>query len=212
MSCVKLISGQNSTCDSYVRKYYQQVVLVNKNDVANYLILNPLSNAGEINLRLECRYSIAFQLKEGKTGIRYTATEKGNIINGFFSRRMKEDIPQYKHSVQLPIFGVSEDVKCQLHRLDFSEYFAVLQTYDNKIEVFGFENGLEPDDYEFNIQNGGGGIILLTSTDSLEDMQPLIYRNSTNTEVEDFDNAFADVPDFDEGDFNDDFNDDFNNE
>lgn len=210
MSCVKLISGQNSTCDSYVRKYYQQVVFINKNDVANFIILTPTTEESG------CKYSIAFQLKEGKTGIRYTATEKGNIINGFFSRRLKEDIPQYKHSVQLPIFGVSEDVKCKLHRLDFSEYFAVLQTYDDKIEVFGFENCLEPDDYEFNIQNGGGAILLLTSTDSLEDTQPLIYRNSTGTEVDDFDNAFADVPDFNEGDFkgdfNDDFNDDFNNE
>src|SRR5690554_6665967 len=136
MSCVKLISGQNSACDSYVRKYYQQVVLINKDDVASFLILMPTT------VESGCKYSIAFQLKEDKTGIRYSATEKGNIINGFFSKRVKEDIPQYKHSVQLPIFGVSEDVKCKLHQLDYSEYFAVLQTYDNKIEVFGFENGL----------------------------------------------------------------------
>lgn len=205
MSCFKLIKGQNSACDSYVRKYYQQVVLINKDDVDNYLILNPA-----LKLRLGCRYSIAFQLKVDKKGIRYTATEKGNAINGFFSKREREGIPQYKHSVQIPLFGVSEDVKCQLHHLDFSEYFAVLQTYDNVIEVFGFENGLEPDDYEFNIQNGGGAILLLTSReDSLEDMQPLVYRNSTGTEVSDFDNDFEDVPDFEEGDFNDDFNDDF---
>lgn len=211
MSCFKLIKGQNSACDSYVRKYYQQVVLINKDDVDSYLILNPTSYyIGERDSRFMCRYSIAFQLKEKKKGIRYTATEKGNVINGFFSKREREGIPQYKHSVQIPLFGVSEDVKCQLHHLDFSEYFAVLQTYDNVIEVFGFENGLEPDDYEFNIQNGGGAILLLTSReDSLEDMQPLVYRNSTGTEVDDFDNNFEDVPDFEEGDFNDDFNDDF---
>lgn len=209
MSCFKLIKGQNSACDSYVRKYYQQVVLINKNDVDSFIILHPYPNAGETS-RSGCRYSIAFQLKEKKKGIRYTATEKGNVINGFFSKREREGIPQYKHSVQIPLFGVSEDVKCQLHHLDFSEYFAVLQTYDNVIEVFGFENGLEPDDYEFNIQNGGGAILLLTSReDSLEDMQPLVYRNSTGTEVDDFDNNFEYVPDFEEGDFNDDFNDDF---
>ena len=207
MSCVRLVNGQNSACGSYVRKYYQQAVLINKKDVEEYLILLPIFDGLPSKF---CRYRLSFKLFENRRGIRFTAAETGNIINGSFSRSLKENIPQYRHLVQLPLFGVSQEAKCILHQLDYSEYFAVLQTYDNQIEVFGFENGLEPEDYEFNIQNSGGNIMALSSIpDALEDTQPLIYKNATNTEVEDFDNDFGDIPELIGGDFNDDFNDDF---
>lgn len=208
MSCVRLINGQNSACDSYVRKYYQQVVLINKDDVADFVIQVPKANSSEvINI---CRYRVYFKLKDGKSGVRYTSNENSNVVTGSFSRTLKENIPQYKHSVNIPIFGVQEATKCILNQLDLANYFAVLQTYDNLIEVFGFDNGLILDNFDFNIQNSGGNILTLTSNDdSFEDFMPLVYFNTTGTEVTDFDNNFEDVPELPSGDFNDDFNDDF---
>lgn len=206
MSCIRLISGQNSECSNYSRKYYQQVVLINKDDVEQFILLLPKTNLDD---SYECRYRIAFKLKENKSGIRYTASEKANIINGSFSRSLKENIPQYKHNVQIPMFGIGEDTKCMLHQLDLSNYFAVLQSYNNIIEVFGFENGLDLDDFDYNIQNSGGNVMVLTSgSDALEDTMPLVYFSSGNP-IDDFDNNFSNIPELPSGDFNDDFNDDF---
>lgn len=209
MSCVNLISGQNSACKSYAKKYYQQLVLINKKDVDSFLIFTPATN---IDGGYNCRYRIAFKLKEGKSGIRFTASENANVITGAFLKSDKENIPRYRHVVNLPIFGVEEDTKCILEQLDNSDYFAVLQYYDNTVEVFGWEFGLETNDYEYNpSENSGGGVIQLSSEDdALEDLMPLVYFSSGN-EVEDFDNNFSDVPELPSGDFNNDFNDDFYN-
>lgn len=204
--CAQLRQGQDSACRAYARKYYQQVVLINKQDVEEYLILSPTVS---IDDEYTCRYRIAFKLFEEKKGFRFTANENANVIFGTFSKSTVENIPQYKHSIQLPIFGVSEENRCILDQLDNAEYFGVIQYYDGTVEVYGFANGLITVDYNYDpANNGGGGVITLESTVDEDDM-PYIYFNGTGTEGEDFDNNFENVGDLPEGDYNDDFNDDY---
>lgn len=208
MSCIKLIQGQDSVCKTYAKKYFQQAVFINKADVEEHLILLP---ATTIEGEYQCRYRIAFNLFEGKKGFRFTASENANNIFGTFSKTTVENIPQYKHSIQIPIFGVSEENRCIFDQLDNGDYFGVLQYYDGTVEVFGFNYGLTTPDYEYNpANNGGGGLIMLESVVDEDDM-PYIYFNGTGTEGEDFDNSFEGGGGLPMGDFSNDFSDDFYN-
>lgn len=209
MSCIRLRSEVNNSCVVVHRKYYQQVVLVNKDDVQAFLISTPYS---DINDEYFCRYRIAFKLKTGKSGFRFTSPEQGNSVFGFYNKTVKENIPQYKHSVQLSVIGIDEKIKCTLDQLDLSQYFAAIQFYDGTVEVYGFEFGLKTEDYEFNPVNNNGGVLLKLSSDddALEDERPYKYVSGIDgQEVIDFDNNFSNNPDLPTGDFNNDFSDDF---
>lgn len=209
MSCINLRQGQDSSCNTYARKYYQQVVLVNKSDVKNVLIVTPSTDFDD---EFTCRYRISFQLYEGKTGYRFTSTDKGNNVFAMFSKSVKEGFPQYKHTVQLPIFGVDEKTKCVIDQLDFAEYFAAVQYQDGTVEIYGYEFGLKTEDYEYNPANNNGGSLINLSSDEdgLEDEKPFIYISGIDgNESIDFDNNFSENPDLPTGDFNDDFNNDF---
>lgn len=209
MSCIKLRSEINNSCKTISRKYFQQVVLINKDDVQSFLIATPYSN---INDEFFCRYRIAFKLKEGKKGFRFTSPEAGNSIFGFYNKTLKENIPQYNHSVQLSVFGIDEKTKCVLDQLDMAQYFAALQFYDGTVEVYGFEFGLKTEDYEYNPANNSGGTLLVLSSDedALEDERPYVYVSGIDgNENNDFNNNFEDNPELPTGDFNNDFSDDF---
>ena len=41
MSCIKLYKGQDYSCTPIYKKYYQQVVLINKSDVKQFVINGP---------------------------------------------------------------------------------------------------------------------------------------------------------------------------
>ena len=107
--------------------------------------------------------------------------------------------------------GANEETKVILKHLDFAEYFAAIQYMDGTVEIYGFENGLTSDDYDFDLQtNGGGSFINLVSPESgSEDMPPYVYSPLTGSATEDFNNLFADISDVKLGDFNYDFNNDF---
>src|SRR5690606_14491773 len=94
---------------------------------------------------------------------------------------------------------------------DLAKYFAAIQYTDGTVEIYGFENGLTTDDYDFDLQNNGGGsfINLISPESGMEDEPPYIYVPLTGTANEDFNNLFVDIPDVNIGDFNDDFNNDF---
>lgn len=209
MNCIKLRSEIDNSCAKVSQKYFQQVVLVNKEDVEAFLIATPYSN---INDEFFCRYRIAFKLKEGKTGYRISAPEQGNSVFGFYNKVLKENIPQYKHTVQIAMFGIDEKTKCILDQLDMANYFAALQFYDGTVEVYGFEFGLQSEDYEYNPANNGGGALINLSSDedALEDERPYVYVSGIDgQENEDFNNNFENNPDLPTGDFNPDFSDDF---
>jgi hypothetical protein len=210
--CEKLRNGQNTICINPAKKYYQQVVLVNRSDVNNSRIV---TSGIDIDDNYQCRNRVYFDLKEDKTGYRFTTFESGMTVFGLYEKTVVNGIPQYSHSVNIVLVGVDEDVKCLLKQLDSGDYFAALQYYDGSIEIFGFEFGLTTSNYSYDPANlGGGAIIKLNSMpDSLEDEPPFVYKTQTpNLEITDFDNNFVGVVYDINGDFNDDFNFDFNSD
>lgn len=210
MSCIKLYTGQDNACKVVYKKYYQQVVLVNKDDVESHVISTASVLGGVFSVG-SIPHRIRFSLKEDKTGYLFRGPENGNNYFATFQKETDDNIPQYIHNVQLPIIGAEESTKALLRTLDLAKYFAAIQYMDGTVEIYGFENGLSTDDYEFDLANGGGGsfINLISLDNGLEDDPPYIYVPITGTANEDFNNLFADIVDVDLGDFNDDFNDDF---
>ena len=212
MSCEKLRAGMNLACATIARKYYQQVVLVNREDILNKLILTSTLSIDDVNA---CRHRVYFNLKDGKSGFKFVANETGSAIFGVVEKTVTEGIPQYSHSVNIILAGVDEPTKCLLKQLDGADYFAAIQYEDGTIELFGFEYGLTTSNYSYDPQNlAGGAIIKLNSlSNALEDELPFVYKSGTpNGETTDFDSDFANNVFDINGDFNDDFNNDFNNQ
>lgn len=190
MSCITLYKGQDSTCATYAKKYYQQVVLINKAHVKDYDI-----NVGFSDVTTDDRIiynRIRFNLKDGKKGILFRGNERGDSFNATWEKEDDNFIPQYIHIVQLPIFGVTEDTKIILKSLDVTEYFAAVQYHDGTVEIYGFENGLKTDKYSFEPQgNDGGSVIELASSEfGLEDNPPYIYKPLSGSASDDFDDLF----------------------
>jgi len=206
MSCEKLRAGLDLSCGNIVKKYYQQAILVNREDVLNKLILTSTVSIADV---YECRHKVSFNLKTGKTGFLFSASENSSSIFGVVEKSVVQGVPQYSHSVTILVLGVSQSVKCVLKQLDNADYFVVLQLYDGTVEVYGFEFGMTTDNYTFDPMNSeGGAIIKLKSlSDALEDELPFIYEGDST----DFDNFFLDVTFVPSGDFNNDFSNDFNN-
>jgi len=206
MSCEKLRAGLDLSCGNIVKKYYQQAVLVNREDVLNKLIL---TSTVSINDVYNCRHKVSFNLKTGKTGFLFSASENSSSIFGVVEKSVVQGVPQYSHSVTILVLGVSQSVKCVLKQLDYADYFVVLQLYDGTVEIYGFEFGMTTDNYTFDPMNSDGGAIikLKSLSDALEDELPFIYEGNST----DFDNLFGNVTFVPSGDFNNDFSNDFNN-
>ncbi len=210
--CEKLRNGQSTICITPAKKYYQQVVLVNREDVLNSRIVTSFV---DIDDTYNCRNRVYFDLKEDTTGYRFTTFESGMTVFGMWEKTVVNGIAQYSHSVNIVLVGVDEDVKCIMKQLDSGDYLAALQYYDGTIEIFGFEFGLTTSNYTYDPANlSGGAIIKLNSMpDSLEDEPPFVYKTQTpDAEITDFDNNFVDVIYDVNGDFNDDFNFDFDSD
>lgn len=207
MSCEKLRAGLALDCAATQRRYYQQVVLINREDVDQKQIL---TSTVSIDDQYTCRHRVIFNLKEGKTGYRFSASENSSSIYASFEKSENEGIPQYRHSINIVVTGVSEQIKCLLKQLDYGDYFAAIQFYDSTVEIYGLENGLTSSSYGYDPQNsaGGGVIKLISMSDALEDEPPFVYGGNAT----DFDNNFEDVVFVEQGDFNNDFNEDFNNQ
>lgn len=211
MACEKLRTGVDMACGSYQKRYYQQLVLVNRSDLLNKKIVVSSVSIDDVHT---CRHRVFFNLKPGKTGYRFTLGENASSIYGTAEKTIEEGVPQYVHSINMVLLGVDEASKCILSQLDKADYFGALQFYDGTIEIFGFEYGMTTGEYAYDPQNSGGGAIikLVSLETSLEDELPFIYKSATvNGEIADFDANFA-VNIFNEnGDFNADFNNDFYN-
>lgn len=209
--CDKLWAGQDNTCSTLDTRYFQQVVLVNREDVEESLIQTPIVNLFGNYL---CRHRVFFKLKEGKSGFRYSLNENASSIYATADKVEQDRIVGYVHSVNIAITGVDEQTKCLLSQLDRSDYFAAVQYYDGTVEIYGFEFGLTTSGYSYDpASNYGGQIIKLISREETPETElPLVYRTIPGgNEIRDFDNNFENVEFVLPGDFNDDFNDDFNN-
>lgn len=187
--CAKLFNGLDVSCVKPVSKYYQQAVIINKSDIDTETITLPNAETEE------CAYTVTFALKAGTTGYRIQGAEAGSSFYGSVSKTRNDlGYAQYMHNVGILVAGLSEASKCILDSLDKGSFVIALQAKDGTVEVFGLTNGLTTGDYEYNIQEGGGGTQIILS--SLEDAQeanlPLIYESAVpGQETEDFDDAFA---------------------
>ena len=212
MSCARLFRGQDLSCGTFAKKYYQQVVLVDKSDVRDFVIAStiPLIDAG-ISTTSNYQHRIRFSLKPGKAGYLFRGQQNGNSFFATFSKEIDDNVPQYIHTVQLPIFGANESTKVLLKTLDLAKYFAAIQYMDGTVEIYGFENGLTTDDYDYDLQgnSGGSSITLISPESGMEDEPPFIYVPIGSTANDDFNNLFVDIPDVNLGSFNSDFNSDF---
>jgi hypothetical protein len=203
MACKKLLQGFEVGCDDFYNKYYQNIVLINRQDVANFLISST-----------DTQHRISFYLLPGKTGFLFRAPEQSSVLRASFSKSVVKGVPLYDHNMQVPVIGVNETSKVMLKNLDLSDYFGAIQFKDGTVEIYGFHYGLKTVDYDYQPQGDvGGSVIDLVSRYSEID-PPYVYQTSLTADVSDtaeshFNALFANIPDVLAGDFNDDFNDDF---
>jgi hypothetical protein len=187
--CAKIFNGLDVSCVKPVSKYYQQAVIINKSDIDTYTVDLPDAEAQT------CAYKVQFALKAGATGYRIQGAEAGSSFYGSVSKTRNDlGYAEYLHNVGILVAGLSEESKCILDGLDKGSFVVALQAKDETVEVFGLVNGLTTGDYEYNIQEGGGGtqIILSSLEDAAESSLPLIYESAVpGQETEDFDDAFA---------------------
>lgn len=194
MACKELLRGHDVRCELPVRKYWQQIVLVNIDDVDQ--VGYDVNNTNHI---------VIFNLNEGATGYKYIGNDVASLYMASFSKITRKGQPLYNHTVNLPVIGVSVETKLVLKELDLANYFAAIQFRDGTVEIYGFENGLTTADYTYDAQNGLGGIGLSLVSKFPEDEIPYVYGGDSIN----FDNNFAGIPELLGGDFNSDYSNDF---
>lgn len=187
--CGLLKNGQDASCNPPVRRFFQQAVLINKTDIDTFNISVPTE------LDPECKYTVEFSLKDGKTGYRFTGPESGSSYKGYFDKSTSDlGFTQYKHNAQILITGSDEEAKCVLDAISKGRLIAVYQFTDGTVEVYGFEQGLTTGDFTYDVQEGGGGTaVVLSSLDiAPEKLVPLVYKSAVEGgEGADFDSNFA---------------------
>ena len=205
MGCIDLMSGLDISCLKPGKFYYQNVILVNKEDVDQFNIYTTNKN------------SMNFNLQAGKCGFLFASNEKRRMINANFSKKERNNVVFYDHKVDIPIVGTDEEIKVLLRELDEGEFFGAVQHIDGNIEIYGFEYGLKTNSWNYEAQSGMGGSIISLSSQVSEEFPPFNYLPNNpdpgNTIKEqaiiDFDNLFCDLDPLFSGDFNNDYNTDF---
>jgi len=191
--CGKLLNGQDQTCITVKRRYFQQAVVINRTDIDLSTVEYQLTDFESPTPT--CEYGVKFELKVGKTGYRFAGLEAGSSYSGTFDKTRSDlGYPQYTHNANMIVMGASEEAKCVLSSLDKGSYVVAFQFQDGTVEIYGMENGLSTGDYTYDIQGGGGGsLIVLSSLETApENNLPLVYVSQIpGQESEDFDDAFA---------------------
>lgn len=186
--CAKLFNGLDVSCEKPVSKYFQQAQIINKSDIEDYNITLTDEVLGV------CNYKTTLTLKAGAKANAIIGPDAGSSFYGAVSKSRTEiGHAQYIHNVGILMAGLSEESKCILASLDKGSFVVALQANDGTVEIYGLVNGLTTGDYEYNIQEGGGGTQIMLS--SLEDAQEstlsLIYESDVEgQETEDFDAGF----------------------
>lgn len=196
MACSELLQGLDLTClNERWNKYYQNVILINKDDVLESYVTS--SNTEN---------HIIFNLKENVHGFLFHTPELGNAISAEFSMDIEDNIPLYTHEVTFPVVGVKENIKSLIKQLDKGFFFAAVQYKDGTVEIYGFNYGLKNTGYTYEPQSDLGGSSMTLESIYEEYDPPYVYAGSED----DFNNLFENVDLNVLGEFNDDFNDDFN--
>lgn len=191
-TCGKLYNGQDLSCEVFQKGYFQEMVLVNMDDIETIDINR---ECGESN----SSYSAGFTLKEGASGVRFQGPSAGNAMRGSFSMTRNDfKVAEYEHVVHALISGVNQEQKCILHNLDKGRVVAIAKirkpSGDDVLEVFGLGEGLITDDYEYDVVEGGGivDITLHSDEDALESDLPYIYEPAEEGDaLLDFENLFV---------------------
>lgn len=188
--CAKLLADQDFSCESPVRKYYQQFVAINKSDIESYEVTKTDATAENP----VCAYNVTFTLKEGKKGFFFQLPQNGTSVFGTFDKSTSDlGYVQYIHNVNAFVAGASEVAKCILEALDKGSYVVALQLMDGTVEIYGIQNGLSTGDYTYDLQtNGGGAAIILSSNENTPEGDiPLVYKPAAGGDAgADFDSAF----------------------
>ncbi len=186
--CAELNTGLDLSCvRSLPKKYYQEAVIINFADIDR-----TASIVGTI--AATCDYTVQMVLKAAKKGVQIKLPDNGSSIKGFFGKS-KSDLGfvQYLHQVQILVAGASPETKCILDKLDRGRYVIAVQLSDGTVEIYGWENGLSTGDYTYDVQEGGGGSLIILQSDEAaqEGMLPLVYKSTpAGSEDEDFNDQF----------------------
>lgn len=191
--CGKLLSGQDNTCVTLTRRYYQQAVVINRSDIDPATIEYLMTDFDAPSP--VCAYGVKFELKAGKTGYRFSGIEAGSAYFGTFDKtRSDQGYPQYTHNANLIVAGANEEAKCILSGLDKGSYVVAFQFADGTVEIYGMGSGLTTGDYTGDIQTNGGVVPVILSSLEIapENYLPLVYVSQVEgQESEDFDDNFA---------------------
>ena len=173
--CAEITGQIDLSCvRSLPKKYFQEVVIMNFNDIDR--------EASTVNLTDNlCDYSVSLVLKGGKKGVMLKLPESGGTIKGTYAKTTSDlGFIQYQHVVNILLAGVTSEIKCILDKLDRGRYVVATQLTDGKVEVWGFENGLTTGDYTWDLVEGGGGTVIpLQSKEGEEEsMIPMLYKSA----------------------------------
>lgn len=184
--CGVLKSGQDLSCKSVISRFYQQIVIINYSDIDTKTI-----NTESVGVT--CNHNVAFTLKTGKEGFRFSLSENGTAVSGTFEKASNDfGYATFKHIVNMALAGADEATKCTLEGLSKGRFVVALQ-FGDIVEIYGIEQGLSAGDFTADPQ-GNSGFIALTlesSENALESKVPLVYKSAeAGSEVEDFDANF----------------------
>lgn len=186
--CGTLGQGIDQAClTNIVKKYYQQMVVINKADI------NPATVSYNLpSLATPSDYNISFDLKIGKTGYLFKAIESNRTLSGMAEKTTSETVGvQYAHKVNYTVLSTSQSIKAILNSFDKGKYVVALQLLNGDVEIYGFENGLSSADYTYDIQGTGGATVLVLESkeNEFESTLPLHFKSADPNA--DFDSLFA---------------------
>ena len=190
--CAELDGEVKLSCiRTLVKKYFQEIVIINFNDIDR--TASVINQSGAL-----CDYSVSMVLKAGKKGVMLKLPENGNTIRGSYAKSTSDlGFIQYLHTVQILIAGVTKEIKCILDKLDRGRFVVAAQLADGTVEIYGFENGLTTGDYTFDLVEGGGGakIPLQSKEAEQETLLPMVYKSAVpGSENADFNEQFSQIP------------------
>lgn len=194
--CGTLRSGADFSCTAPLRKYAQQISVINYFDIDQATVEINAPTSGTVPAT--CAYNASFSLKEDTSGFHFTGSENGTAYKGYVDIALNENFgtPDFTHSVQIMLAGVKEADKCRLDALMRGRFVVAMQFADGTIEIYGLQSGLSLVPGTYDIQEGGGGalMVLASREDSPEPLLPLVYVSTPpGSEIEDFDADFANI-------------------
>jgi hypothetical protein len=190
--CATLKNGKDLSCIRPTSKYFQEICLINFNDIDKTTVVAPWT--ANYNVGNTCKYSGEFSLLTGKTGYKFKFPDKGSAI--FASMSVATDANGYSiftHHINALLASITEADKCVLDALSKGLVVAAIQFQDGTVEIYGLRYGLKMDDTTIDPANNGGVTpVVLSSREGAEESHlALVYSSSDPTA--DFDACFENI-------------------